>query len=331
MTVKKMKKKHLAHLSVVLTEAFNAWRAENRGKPPRDRMRKVEAMEPYLNLEPDGCFVAINKGKIVGGIFSHVWGKTGWIGTFGILPQYQKKGLGKELLKRAIDYLDNERTVTKLALETQPDCKTNIALYSKLNFRPAFQTISMQKEIFPNDRLLSKIVELTKKFNLEIGYFSSTSNKEDALRRCSWLANKIELGLDHRVEITLTDENNFGDTIFIKRDGFIIGYALCHIFSRYDNQVEDTLTIKSLVLDKDIMEKELLQILLLICEGYGIKNEKSILKLYINSSYWTVYRYLLEQDFTIRGSLLRMIRFSGDIRSFDHSHEWIAYCSAYLM
>jgi len=83
----------------------------------------------------------------VGAIFSHTYGKLGWIGTFGVSTEYQEKGLGKQLMLKAIDYLDKEKNVTKLGLETMPDSAVNIGLYSKLGFKPAFHTIRLYRDI----------------------------------------------------------------------------------------------------------------------------------------------------------------------------------------
>ncbi|NHJ04343.1 MAG: GNAT family N-acetyltransferase [Candidatus Heimdallarchaeota archaeon] len=323
MKIQLMSKKHIPEVSEVLADAFTAWRTKRRGLDAPRRLRNPESVLPYIELEPKGCFVALDKKKIVGAIFTHVWGKMGWIGTFGVIPEYQSRGIGKDLMIKAINYLDKERYVTKLALETMADSADNIGLYSKLGFKPAFQTMHLTKPILFTKEKQKQLDILLQTKSIELDYYSKEQNRKDSLTRIRWLSSKIENGLDFTSEINLIDENNFGDTILLKQDGFIIALATCRIVSKHINDENPDLEIRMILIDFDNKDKEILDIILLACEKYGFDNNKEALRLKINSSYWLAFEYLLKNGFKLRGSLLRMIKFSEDIRSFDHQNEWI--------
>ncbi|MHA1434948.1 MAG: GNAT family N-acetyltransferase [Candidatus Heimdallarchaeota archaeon] len=316
MKIIKMTEKHIPEVCNVLEESFRASRLKRKGKARERRERNPKGFIVYIEKDPDGSFVAIDKRKVVGAIFSHVYGKLGWIGTFGISTEYQEKGLGKQLMLRAIDYLDKEKNVTKLGLETMPDSAVNIGLYSKLGFKPAFHTIRLYRDITIDKKRKEHFEKLIEEKNIQVNFFSHKENKEDAYTRCGWLASKIENGLDYRPELEITDNEKFGETILLEHDGFIIGYAICRTYQRNLNSQDDTMNVRVLVIDPAQKDQELLDILLYACEKFGLENNRVNLRV---------------AGFRVRGSLLRMIKFSEDIKTFDHHNEWIVHCSGYTM
>ena len=67
------------------------------GRKFRYPKRSPKIIEAYLAMEPEGCLVAEQGGKIIGSAFCHVWGKVGWIGPLEVLPDHQGSGVGKAL------------------------------------------------------------------------------------------------------------------------------------------------------------------------------------------------------------------------------------------
>jgi ribosomal protein S18 acetylase RimI-like enzyme len=331
MKIKEMTKKQLPAVSKVLAKAFEQFHLKRHGSDKIPRIRKEESTLPYLQSLPEGCFVAIEKRKIVGAIFSHLWGKFGWIGTFGVLPEYQGKGIGKALMVKVIDYLDKQHGVTSLALETMSRSAENIALYSKLGFRPAFHTMRLIQPIATNETKTAAFEEKLKKSNLSIQYYSKIDNKEDILTRCAWISSKIINGLDYRIEIEITDKYNLGETVLLLHDGFVIGFAICRTLVRYENDQDPYLDLKVLVMDPEVKERIFLDYLIYYCKLYGEKEGKTGLKLWVNSSYWVVYSYLLNNGFKLRSAIIRMIKFSDDIKAYDHSTDWLVNCSGLTM
>lgn len=327
-----MKTKDLEVVSQVLADAFYRWRKQKRGKNSVKRIRPVAQLKPYLQAEPDGCFVSIKNRNICGGIFSHTWGKQGWIGTFGVSPEIQNQGIGKELLQASINYLDKQQNVTHLGLETMKDSPKNIGFYCQMGFKPAFQTFSLIKPIICTSQKDVEYHNFCKENNIEIGYLSKQKDKfQDIFTRCTWLASKMVNGLDHRREMKIIVENKFGEVIILYKDDFIIGYAICRIESRYKNRAEPYLDVRVLVIDPDSISKQLFDIFLYECEKYGEEKNKTGIKIRINSSYWVAFNYLLEKGFSIKGGILRMIKYSEIIQAFDYSKDWLVLCSQWSM
>jgi len=104
-----------------------------------DSLRKMEGWNqttddwfPFIALEPDGCFIAEWDGVSVGTITTIRYGvAVGWIGMALVHPEYRKRGIGRALLQRAIDYLRDNK-VNCIKLDATPLGKK---LYDSLGFR----------------------------------------------------------------------------------------------------------------------------------------------------------------------------------------------------
>jgi GNAT superfamily N-acetyltransferase len=85
--------------------------------------------EKFLQLSPNGCFVATNEKKVVGTAaairYQHFFS---WIGMVLVDPAYQRQGIGKQLLKEALQILQDEETIK---LDATPAGRE---VYLKLNF-----------------------------------------------------------------------------------------------------------------------------------------------------------------------------------------------------
>ncbi len=90
----------------------------------------------FLRLEPGGCFVACAGDEVCGTATTLRYGtRLGWIGMVLVDPQQRGRGIGTELLKHAIRYLERS------AVETQKLDATPMGhgLYLKLGFADEYQ------------------------------------------------------------------------------------------------------------------------------------------------------------------------------------------------
>jgi len=62
----------------------------------------------FLKRNPTTCFVAVIAGEIVGGILAGHDGRRGYIYHAIVLPQHQRKGIGKQLADAACEALRAE-------------------------------------------------------------------------------------------------------------------------------------------------------------------------------------------------------------------------------
>src|SRR5215470_16986887 len=67
----------------------------------------------FLGNSPRGCFVMEHDGKVIGTATTICYeNRFAWIGMVLVDPDYRKQGIGTQLLKRTIDYLDQVHIVT---------------------------------------------------------------------------------------------------------------------------------------------------------------------------------------------------------------------------
>jgi len=85
----------------------------------------------FLENSPCGCFVMENDRKVVGTATTICYeNRFGWISMVLVDPEYRKQGIGTQLLKKAIEYLDDSNIPT-MKLDATPQGKP---LYAKLGF-----------------------------------------------------------------------------------------------------------------------------------------------------------------------------------------------------
>ena len=179
------------------TLAFNSY-YQKTGRELLSQQRTRANLTSSLAIFPDGCFVAIDT-QPVGFIFSRVVGKLGWIGTFGIDPDYHGQGLGQQLIKRAVASLEQAGCVT-IGLETMPDSPYNVGLYTHLGFMPVYPTLYMTKATTPAASSLP--------FDL-----LSNIDEAQALISITALSQAVNPQLDYRVEAQNAKTHGWGDTL----------------------------------------------------------------------------------------------------------------------
>jgi ribosomal protein S18 acetylase RimI-like enzyme len=83
------------------------------------------------------AFVAEEEGRIVGVVAGKLFGVSGLarLGWLGVLPEFQGRGVGRQLLERAIADC-RERGCHKITLYTLPVLIPAVNLYMKLGFVP---------------------------------------------------------------------------------------------------------------------------------------------------------------------------------------------------
>lgn len=69
--------------------------------------RKVRHIDADADANPSGIFVAEENGSVIGYITTRLDhdSKIGWIPNMAVLPGYQGRGMGKQLMQTALDYL----------------------------------------------------------------------------------------------------------------------------------------------------------------------------------------------------------------------------------
>jgi ribosomal protein S18 acetylase RimI-like enzyme len=84
----------------------------------------------FLDMEPDGCFVAEWDGRAVGTTVTCVLGSVAWIAMVLVDADWRGRGIGKTLMSHALDFLD-KRGIPSVRLDATALGKP---LYEKLGF-----------------------------------------------------------------------------------------------------------------------------------------------------------------------------------------------------
>jgi len=85
----------------------------------------------FLEASPKGCFVAEENGLVCGTATTICYeDRFAWIGMVLVDPEHRKRGIGTQLLKKTIEYLDEQKIPT-MKLDATPQGRP---LYEKLGF-----------------------------------------------------------------------------------------------------------------------------------------------------------------------------------------------------
>jgi ribosomal protein S18 acetylase RimI-like enzyme len=102
----------------------------------------------YLELQPDGCFVAALDGEAVGTLTTCVFGTVAWIAMVLVDIRHRGRGIGKALLCHALEFLDHQGVHTVRLDATalgQP-------LYEKLGFQVEYALHRYEGTLLPTER-----------------------------------------------------------------------------------------------------------------------------------------------------------------------------------
>jgi GNAT superfamily N-acetyltransferase len=107
---------------------------------------QIEAdWQRFLDLQPDGCFVAERDGNAVGTTVTSIFGPVAWVAMVLVEESLRGRGIGKALLNHALDNLD-QRQVPTIRLDATP---LGRPLYERLGFAEQFQLARYEGMVSP--------------------------------------------------------------------------------------------------------------------------------------------------------------------------------------
>lgn len=106
--------------------------------PNKDIHRKIEN-------SPELFFVATEDERIIGTVMVGYEGHRGWINYLGVLPEYQRRGVGKALMDHAEEALQN-LSCAKIQLQVRKSNLEIIHFYESIGFSIE-DVISMEKRL----------------------------------------------------------------------------------------------------------------------------------------------------------------------------------------
>ena len=112
----------------------------------------LSEFQMFIDLNPLGCFVCVSKHKVIGSIMTFLNEKSAWIGNFLVSKEYRRKGIGKCLFRKVIDYLELRKR-EQIFLNSSDQGKK---LYKKFGFNEIIKVDRWQGEIGNNEYLFKK-------------------------------------------------------------------------------------------------------------------------------------------------------------------------------
>jgi ribosomal protein S18 acetylase RimI-like enzyme len=297
--VREMREEDTDAVRAVEAIAFGAWWRQVKGESAELPQRTQTIVRANREKDPGGCFVAEDGDRVVGFIFSRTWGSVGWFGTFSVLPEYQGRGIGKQLIAASVDYMRRAPQPGRvIGLETMPDSPYNLGLYLRLGFRARFLTF-----------LLGKALEQPIAGDVDLPHWSAA----DAETQECWLANlrraagQIQPGLDYSKEIISTARHNLGQTLVMTEGATAIGSSTVWLESVREGMDGESATVQVLTLHPAHTNVETFRALVEASEELAIAHGKQRLAMPVNACHTWALEQLLRWGYRIERALVRMV------------------------
>lgn len=231
------------------------------------------------------------RGDLVAFNMAHHSGVEGWMGPLAVRPDRQGLGLGKAIIKSAIEWLA-EQPVRVLGLETMPRTVENIGFYSQLGFTPGYLTVTLTRDVVQRS-LRGRFARL-----------SEVSQRERAawVARCRETLDAVLPGYDFTRELELTSQLSLGDTVVIGSGNELSAFALYHSVPLAEARPGDELRVLKLYAESiGAFDK-----LTVALESCAAKLKLRRVAIRCQTVYRPAYRYLIQRGYRVRWTDLRM-------------------------
>lgn len=173
-------------------------------------------------------------GAIAAFNVAHRSGTEGWMGPLAVRPDRQGAGVGKTIVRTAVDWL-LEQGVATLGLETMPRTVENIGFYARLGFAPGHLTVTLTNDIATRGHAAPGLLSQRK-----------GPSGGEALEAARILVASLAPGYDFTREILLTAELGLGDACLVDGDEGLDAMVLWHSAPLADGRQGDEVRVLKL-------------------------------------------------------------------------------------
>jgi predicted N-acetyltransferase YhbS len=178
----------------------------------------ADPLRPRFLADPAGAFAAELDGEVVGSNVAVSWGSVGFFGPLSVRPDLANRGIAQRLVAAVMDVFERRGT-QHVGLFTFGHSPKHLALYQKFGFWPRFPTAIMAK---PVDRAAAVSIAWDAFSDLP------AADQQASLAACRALTEAVHPGLDLGEEIAAIALHGFGETVLLRDEGGLIGFAACH-------------------------------------------------------------------------------------------------------
>ncbi len=173
-------------------------------------------------------------GHVAAFNIAHRSGTEGWMGPLAVRPDRQGSGVGKTIVRTAVDWLV-EQGVSTLGLETMPRTVENIGFYARLGFLPGYLTVTMTNDIATRGRPAPTLLSQR-----------SGGAADQVLAAARRLVTSLAKGYDFTREILLTAELGLGDLSLVEGDDGLAALVLWHSTPLAEGRPKDEVRVLKL-------------------------------------------------------------------------------------
>ena len=167
--------------------------------------------------DPSAAWAALDGGELVGSNFATHWGSFAFFGPLSVRPTHWDAGVGRRLLDATMERFA-AWPLAQAGLFTFPQSPKHLALYQRYGFAPQYLTAVAGRDVAQRGAVVR-----------EECFSAHTGEQRLALLgECRALTDAIFAGLDVAVEIRAVYEQALGDTLLLRQDGALRGFAVCH-------------------------------------------------------------------------------------------------------
>jgi len=114
-----------------LDDVVDLWKKCNLVVPQND---PVEDIRKKVEFQPEFFLIGLLDGKVIGSIMVGYEGHRGWINYLAVIPEYQRRGYGGQLVQKSIDEL-RKIGCLKVNLQVRNTNTAVINFYKHLGFK----------------------------------------------------------------------------------------------------------------------------------------------------------------------------------------------------
>ncbi|NLT36847.1 MAG: GNAT family N-acetyltransferase [Methanomassiliicoccus sp.] len=256
--------------------------------------RSQKIIAAYLWKDPQGCLVAVEKGKIIGSAFCHVVGRVGWTGPLEVLPSYQDHGVGRRLLAGCEAHL-LERGCSVIGLETLSNIPKNLHFYLTAGYRPEKTVVILERILRRNDVVTEGVSEIAPDAVGDISQYISP------------LSQRINPYLDYSMDAEVILRKELGKVYVLKEGESVQGCALLHTY--HHGEESAYASIKTVLVDPSVPDhNQALDRLLAACEAGTLEAGKEKVMTRFAVSDTSLYMAMLSRTYLLKGANVRMIK-----------------------
>jgi ribosomal protein S18 acetylase RimI-like enzyme len=277
--------------------AFSAWWKGMKGQQAELPCRTRTNLLSLLDKDPQGCFVAEIEGQVVGFIFSRTWGSVGWFGTFGVLPDFQGRGIGKQLVGLSLEYL-RQKAGRLIGLETNPESAYNQGLYLQRGFEFRFPTLMLSKPLQPFIEAETTLLRWVS---------ADETTRQRWLRDLQVAWGRIHPGLDYSREIIITAQRHQGEIWLLEDQNRAVGMSVVWHESPREGIGDEAAIVQVMALHPDFTNEKAFYALIQASEFGAAASSKQKIIIAINTCHTWALKRLLEWGYRVDRTVVRMV------------------------